>query len=319
MFKRCRVEFPKNRQTYRLVEILGPNVVTTNGAAWARNRKLTAPPFNERVSERVWEESGRQADGAMEKWLRGAGGDAGGKEVRSTQEDTTRVAFNVLSAAGFGLAYAFSDRSGLSDEDKAAGRKMSYRDALDLMINDFPSLVVYVLARRYGWPLWAMWGGIAAIATARHDYKKYMQDMLLKEREDIRTGDPAGAGSGSLMSVLVKESDRGLQDEGATGKAKGSKNAPLMTDDEMLGNLFVYNLAGHDTTAGALNYAVTLVACEPQWQEWLAEEIDAVTSEDETGLKYSAVFPKLHRCLALMVGFQRRQCSWACPSSSTDI
>lgn len=286
--------------------------MTSNGAAWARHRKVTAPPFNERISERVWEASGRQAEGAREKWL------PGGAVVRSTEEDTTRIAFNVLSAAGFGLAYDFADVAGLSETDRAAGRRMSYRDALDLLIKDVPALVVYVLARRLKWPVWAMWGGVAAIATARDDYEKYMQEMLRKEREEIRAGGSAG-GSGSLMGALVRESDQGMQEDEAVLTKAGSRNGPLMTDDEILGNLFVYNLAGHDTTAGALNFAVTLVACEPKWQEWLAEEIDAVISEDQTGLKYSAVFPKLHRCLALMVCsniYRQLICLWSATNAT---
>lgn len=294
VLKRCRVEFPKNREMYKLLDILGPNVISTNGKTWERHRRVTVPPFSERVSESVWEESARQAEGARKKWF--ACKDAEG--VRSTEEDTTRMAFNILSAAGFGLAFDFAEpQSGLSEADRKAGRKMSYRDALDLLINDVGSLVLYMLARSCGWPVWAMWGSIKATATARKDYMSYMGETLRKEREEIQAGGPTD-GSLTLMRALVRDSDLGLQDAGAVGK-KGK--GPLMTDDEILGNLFVYYLAGHDTTAGVLNYAVTLLACMPEWQEWLAEEIDAVVREDQTGLKFSLVFPKLHRCLALMV------------------
>lgn len=301
VLKRCRVEFQKNIGQYGMLEIFGQNVVTANGKVWERHRKVTIPPFNERVSETVWDESARQADGARKKWFRASQESPEG--LRSTQEDTTRIAFNVLSAAGFGLAFDFDDvkaQSGLSEAHKKAGHQMSYREALFFMLNDIVSLVIYTMGRTYGWPVFAMWGQVKAMAVAREEYAWYMREMLQKEREEIRAGISATGAKENLMSVLVRNSDQGT-DETVFSKIGSNKIGPVMTDDEILGNLFVYNLAGHDTTAGTLNFAITLLACEPKWQEWLAEEIDAVVREDQTGLKYTTVFPKLHRCLALMV------------------
>ncbi|KAJ4390004.1 hypothetical protein N0V93_007477 [Gnomoniopsis smithogilvyi] len=303
VYKRCRVEFQKNSTQYEVLEIFGPNVVTTNGKVWERHRKTTIPPFNERVSETVWDEAARQAEGARKKWFQVSRKEPRG--VRSTQDDTTQIAFNVLSAAGFGQDFDFDDAeaqlSGVSEADKKAGHTMSYRESLVYMLEDIVSLVMYTVARTAGWPTWAMWGKIKAMGTAREEYVLYMREKLQKEREEIRAGIVATGAKESLMSVLVRNSDSGLLDESASAKAgRGSKSGPVMTDDEILGNLFVYNLAGHDTTAGALNFAVTLLACEPKWQEWIAEEIDTIVREDQTGLKYNVVFPKLHRCLALM-------------------
>lgn len=298
VLKQCRVEFQKNPVQYQVLEIFGPNVVTTNGKVWERHRKTTIPPFNERVSETVWDEAASQAEGARKKWFLTSKEDSEG--VRSTREDTTRIAFNVLSAAGFGQVYDFDDvqaQLGMSEEDEKAGHTMSYRESLLYMLDDIVSLVIYTAARGIGWPLFAMWGKIKTMAAAREEYAWYMRDLLKKEREDIRAGITATGAKENLMSALVRNSDQGLLEE----TKAGSKTGPLMTDDEILGNLFVYNLAGHDTTANALNFAVTLLACEPEWQEWLAEEIDAVLREDKTGLKYNVVFPKLNRCLALMV------------------
>lgn len=306
MLKRCRVEFPKNPVQYQVLEIFGPNVVTTNGKVWERHRRTTIPPFNERVSETVWDEAASQAEGARKKWFSLSSKKQDSQEeegVRSTREDTTRIAFNVLSAAGFGQVYDFEDvqgQLGVSEQDKKAGHTMSYRESLLYMLDDIVSLVIYNVARSIGWPRFAMWGKIKVMAAAREEYAWYMRDLLKKEREDMRAGITAtGPAKDNLMSALVRNSDRGLLEEAKGGG--GGKTGPLMTDDEILGNLFIYNLAGHDTTANALNFAVTLVACDPEWQEWLAEEIDAVVREDKTGLKYNVVFPKLNRCLALMV------------------
>lgn len=303
MLRRCRGEFVKNPETYTLLDIFGLNVVTANGRTWERHRRVTVPPFNERVSETVWDESGRQGAGARAKWM--AASAAPGGVVRSTQEDTTRIAFNVLSAAGYGVTFDFADvegQSGLAEADRAAGHRMSYRDSLFLLLDDFIPLVIYRVGLRFGWPVAAMWGRVKEIAVAQEEYAWYMRDMLKNEREKIRRGESlaekARVGEKeNLMSVLIRNSEQGPEGEASNTE----KSGPVLSDDEVYGNLFIYNLAGHDTTAGALNYAVALLAARPKWQEWLAEEIDTVVREDQSSLRYATVFPKLHRCLALMV------------------
>lgn len=308
VLKRCRVDFQKNPTQYEALEVFGPNVVTTNGKVWERHRKTTIPPFNERVSETVWDEAARQAEGARKKWFQVSHKEPKGG-VRSTKDDTTQIAFNVLSAAEFGQVFDFDDAeaplSGASEVDKNAGYTMSHRQSLLFMLDDIISLVIYSIGRKAGWPTWAMWGGIKVMGAAREEFAQYMRERIQKEREDIRAGLVATGAKESLMSILVRNSDEG-SDESASSKT-GSKSGPVMTDDEILGNLFIYSLAGHDTTAGALNFAITILACEPKWQDWIAEEIDTIVGEDQTGLKYNAVFPKLHRCLALMVRWSHIQ------------
>merc|ERR1712000_215573 len=86
-----------------------------------------------------------------------------------------------------------------------------------------------------------------------------------------------------------------------SGSAVGGGPGGGLTDEEVYGNLFIYNLAGHDTTAATLHFALTLLAVYPQWQTWIAEEIDAVYKADKSGLfYYEETFPKLTRVLALM-------------------
>lgn len=306
VLRRCRTEFLKSPEYYAVLRIFGDNVVTTNGRDWERHRRVTVPPFNERVSETVWEDSARQGEGARRKWMAAsepgsAAADGKGEGVvRSTQEDTTRIAFNVLSAAGFGLPFDFDNveaQSGLTEEDRRAGHRMSYRNALFLILNDMWSVVIYFLGRNVGWPVFAMWGNVKVMSIAMEEYAWYMRDMLKSEREQIRSGQ-APAGKENLMSVLIRNSEQG---EGEGEVSKTGKAGSVLSDEEVFGNLFIYNVAGHDTTAGALHHAIGLLASEPKWQEWLVEEIDAVVKEDQSSMKYATVFPKLHRCLALMV------------------
>lgn len=304
VLRRCR-EFIKNPETYAVMELYGTNLDSANGKVWERHRRVTVPPFNERASEAVWEETGRQVEGARRKWERAG-------VVRSTRQDTTRVAFNVLSATGFGVRCDFEEGGEGGDEAggadaKGSGHRLSYRDALGHMLNNVVMMVLYTIVRGLGWPDWAMWGSLGKMAVAKNEFGLYMAEMLQQERDKTRGGgrlaDNNNNKKESLMSVLVKSSDQGMQQADGSSSSV-SKGGPVLSDDEIYGNLFVYNIAGQDTTAGTMNYAIVMLAAEPEWQEWLAEELDVVLKEAEgssSSLKYSAVFPKLSRCQAIMV------------------
>ena len=116
-----------------------------------------------------------------------------------------------------------------------------------------------------------------------------MEEMVDEEKAKIGIS----TWNDNLMSVLVHASD---------SENRGDQRGGL-TKDEMLGNLFIYNVAGHDTTANTIGYAVYLMASDPRWQAWIHEELNFVfhgqgsVGEDD----YENAFPKLKRCLAVMV------------------
>lgn len=59
-----RKDLIKSERMGTALNLFGPNVVTTDGEVWARNRRITTPPFNERISNNIWKESLAQATGS---------------------------------------------------------------------------------------------------------------------------------------------------------------------------------------------------------------------------------------------------------------
>lgn len=51
-----------------ILDIYGRNVLTSEGAAWRLQRKITARPFSERNNQLVHDESVKQATQMMESW-----------------------------------------------------------------------------------------------------------------------------------------------------------------------------------------------------------------------------------------------------------
>ena len=106
------------------------------------------------------------------------------------------------------------------------------------------------------------------------------------------------------MSQLVQASEHGDPDQ----QTPGEKKTQSLSDEEMMGNLFVFTGAGFDTTANTISYALITLARYPQWQEWLFEEIDDILPREAAAdeeLDYATVFPKATRVLALMLEILR--------------
>ena len=262
------------------------------GPDWQRQRKLTATPFNEQKSSLVWAESVRQAKDMLESWL---SYDANG--LKCTTEDVRTLALHVLAYAGFQKSYRFRTVAKESAEDQPS----TYRDSLSIILKNIFMVMIFP-TKAFQIPfLPSKWRQIGWAVT---EFRRYMLAQIAEEKSLIAEGKP---GRGSLMSNLVRASSAQLQaTEGAanqpiTNTRKADELKPL-TVDEILGNIFVFNFAGHDTTAISLAYSMLLLVAHPDVQEWIAEELNFyLDSRDSEEWKYEVVFPKLKRCLAVLV------------------
>jgi cytochrome P450 len=129
-------------------------------------------------------------------------------------------------------------------------------------------------------------------------------DMLDQERERSFCA-PIGEVKSTIMTTLVRLSDQAKVDGQNHGKISGgARNKQYLTEDEIAGNLFIFTAAGFDTTSNTMSYALVLLAAYPQWQAWIQAEIDDVLGDGDGHVaeeEYGTTFPKLTRCLAIMV------------------
>ena len=252
------------------------------GADWQRQRKVTSAPFNDNNNILVWTESLRQASEVLQFWKTFT------TPVTRTDVDTRTISLHILSAAGFGKSYSF-DKVG---EPAKEGHVFNYRDSLAMILEH--NLLVLILGPKLMGQM-AKWTGIfgkwASIGQATVDFKDHMETMVQEEKKAIAAGH---ARSATITNALIRAS------EDTKGGVEGEVFRGL-TEDEIYGNIFVYNFAGHDTTAALLNWAIYLLAAHPELQDWIAEEINEVIGDDIASVEFRDVFPKLQRCLALMV------------------
>jgi cytochrome P450 len=274
-----RKDFEKSAEMYKPLEIFGPNVDTVEGQVWQRHRRITTPPFNERNSGLVWKESLRQATDMLISWTQKST-----LGVTSLVDDTMILALHVLTAAGFGKSYPFSDGLQVPSD----GHKMTYRDALRLIL---ANIFTTILASTVSIPDWLAPKNVKEVKVAIKDFKSYMQEMVEEERVSIGH---RGAESDNLMSVLIRASE---------ASKEGEESRSGLTDEEIYGNLFIYNLAGHETTANTLAYAIALLSTDKKRQEWLSEELDAVFGSEDAvkDWDYKKAFPCLKRAMSVML------------------
>ncbi|KAE8413511.1 cytochrome P450 [Aspergillus pseudocaelatus] len=277
-----RTDFIRPVEQYTVLEVYGPCISTANTTHWPRHRKVLATPFNESVMSFVWDESIEQTRQMLDIW---ASPDL--DKISSVARDTRTLSLNVLAAIGFRKSYPFQSASESCYRED--GDFVSYRDALQTVLDN--AILLMIMPRRFLSLSFApeSWQRLAKAAT---DFKQHMVRMLDEEVQALNEGK---AGSGGLMTSFVRAMN--LKQENAMCKANAAPPKGLTTD-EIFGNIFVINFAGHDTTANTLSFGLLLLAAYPEVQDWVAEELLLLT---DTKGRYADLFPKLNRCRAVML------------------
>ena len=220
-----------------------------------------------------------------------------GKEgLKSTSEDTRTLALHVLAYVGFQKSYPFKIAIKQSEGQEPA----TYRDSLSVVLQNI-LVIIIVPAFLFQMPvLPAKWRQIGLAVTS---FRKYMLDQLSEEKRLIAEGKPE---SGTLMSNLVRASEARQGVVVSKDEEDVANNKPhevrALSVDEILGNIFVFNFAGHDTTAISLAFSMLLLVAHPDIQDWISEELNfylETTEGEKWG--YEGSFPRLKRCSAVLV------------------
>lgn len=275
-----RKNFMKDFDAVRpFLDVFGPNVVTAGNETWARHRRLTTPPFKEAQSSFVWREALAQSAGMIRIWMskRQDG-------VEDCPADVMTLTLHVLISVGLGKTYDFD--GGTRDLEK--NHTLSYRDALQLILEN---LLVVFLTKYIPFPSIILPASVRKVKDSVRELKDYMSEMMAEQRSALHESDAVV--KNNLMSILLKASE-----------SRDDNGRNVLSDEEIFGNFFIYNFVGHDTTANTFLYCLYLLSVEPEIQEWIREEIHSVfKGSDVKDWEYEKAFPKLKRCLALMVRY----------------
>lgn len=252
------------------------------GKDWKRHRKITNAPFNTQTDAVVWSEALQQAQEMLAVWL-----NDGIQGTSSTARDVINLTLHVLTHALFGQeSHSFKDELEIRFQNRIIG----IRDALSFIVNNVISAIIIphsflslpFLPKKFH-----------LLGQAIRSFNTYGAEMIAKERLLISKQD---LGTNNMISSLVRFSEK--------ARLESNDGRQGLADNEILGNVFIYTFAGHETTANSLAYCILLLAAYPEYQEWLSEEINGMLDDGEgfDTPRYNEHFPKLKRCLAAMVG-----------------
>ncbi|RDL40135.1 Uncharacterized protein BP5553_00114 [Venustampulla echinocandica] len=284
-----RYDFTKPRDKYKILELHGPNVATAEGAEYRFHVRITAPPLADGsgVNELVWNETMYQTRTLLCKWEE--------EPPNDLHEDINALTLAVISLAGFGKKLeAVKEQS----QDIPSGYRISFLKAIsDTTAFLFPILV---------FPAWLLKITPLAKAHIAHtQLDKYLRAMICKERVAAESrGNVKSTGpKGNLLQTVLKSSYDVAQVEKQkkVGEQKTRKDG--FTDDEVLGNLFIYLLAGYETTANAIAYGLIVLALEPELQKRVAAEVDSVWSRAAAQGRSELTYEKDFSQLQYMYGF----------------
>jgi cytochrome P450 len=281
-----RNDFPKPVEVYSVLDIYGKSVISSEGTAWRLHRKITSAPFSERNNALVWKEALYQSQQMMKVW--------NGNVIEDVSADTMKLALHIIARAGFGVpvewpgvkpdrAEGFDASSmqsvvGTSSKTVPPGHRLSFQDALDKLLHNFILNMIFPnWALKYS-PIPAMHGAYIAWL----EWGQYQQELIAKRLEDFRSGD--GDAVVDLLGVLVKAaSPTGEKDQNLT-----------LTHSEIMGNTFIFIVAGHETTAHTLAYAIMALATSYESQDLLHEDLDRLLPKsDPSTWTYETLVPVL--------------------------
>jgi hypothetical protein len=215
--------------------------------------------------------------------------------VPDAREDVLELSLNVISDAGFGvklpfkppIAGAAGDSNGLFKDSNTppAGYQFTFRGVMEYMNRSMLS----VFFANGVLPRWIPRGLVPFLKkdfAAHEDLKKFLHALMEK-------AETAEDETHNLLERLVRSR---REEQEVTNKRN-----PWLSDSEVLGNVYIFSIAGHETTATTLRFALVLLAIHEDVQEILYKEIVEVLGDRPYDSEYESAFPRLVTPLCIMV------------------
>ncbi|KAG8847154.1 hypothetical protein FRB96_001672 [Tulasnella sp. 330] len=280
-----RTSFPKPVWEYQAISAFGDNMVGSEGHEWARHRKACISSFSDRNLQLVWDSACQTMQEVFVTW-------SDQREIRLpvTRIWTLKIALHILSAAGFGMPTPWDDENVESEHGSSFHKALG--DALDSIMfkavlpdwawgsaSDRQNLLVTGPAGK-GW----LGRPIREAAVKLFNLEGYMKRILNERRASGMNKKQR-----DLLSNLIRAND----DEEAGG----------LSFREVTGNLFIFLLAGHETSAHFLAFMFGLLALDQEEQERLFQHVTTVLGDrDATYGDFNAlnrVLATIHESLRL--------------------
>ncbi|KAJ8092148.1 hypothetical protein PM082_023972 [Marasmius tenuissimus] len=253
-----RLKYPKPHLQYEILNLYGRNIITAEGDEWKKIKKIAAPSFSERNNRMVWDESVLMMTQFFDEiWDTG---DEGKEDVVVVVDNFVgpclQFGLRVIAAAGFGKRLSWTNHH--THTPAESNHALSFEETFQILSRD---LYLKLLT-----PEWipSITESLGRVRVAFLEMKMYMQEII-----EQRSGGREGHGGevierDDLFSNLIKANE-GFGYAGET-----------LSDDELMGNVFAFLLAGHETSSHTLCFTMALLALYQEEQEKLYQHITGI-------------------------------------------
>jgi cytochrome P450 len=258
----------------QLFAFYGQNVSSTEGADWHRHRKIVTSAFYEKSFNYVWTEAIKRTKelGFSRNPTRSLGG------IRTTFDV---LAMHVLAAAGFGQDAQLTTIP--------SGHRETLMECLGFILKHIVLTIVFNGLKA---PDIFLPKSLRRLKVSVAEFRMYMEESILSQMQK-----PSSKLQGRSTTLLEAMVDANEREKPEVQKTAG--NPSYLTETELYGNLFVFNLAGYETTASSMTFAIPYLAAHPEIQDWIIDEVDTYY-KNFPDKNYEDIYPKLVRTRALM-------------------
>jgi cytochrome P450 len=234
-------DFPKSdRVGEGLRPLLGKSVFLTNGETWERQRRIIDPAFE---GGRLRETLPAMCDAAEAAALRLA--EHAGKEIE-IEAEASHAAADIIFRTLFSMPI---------DHEIAARTFAAFRtyQRTQPILN---------LAAFLPLPAWMPRGFRRGTRESAAEIRRLIREITDRRRDEI----DAGTAPQDLATKIMTTPD--------------PESGACFDVDEMVDQVAIFFLAGHETSASALSWALYLLALYPEWQEKVAAEAQSMAPRE---------------------------------------
>ncbi|KAF8135992.1 cytochrome P450 [Mycena galopus ATCC 62051] len=245
-----RSSFVKPLESTKTLLSWGMNLLSADGPMWRKHRRVAGPAFGPELYKLVWKktlEIYREMTEA-EGWK--------GKnfiDVPTIQKTiTAKLAFLLISTCGFGFPSTWET------PPQAADGGISIQRALKIVAE---STIIDTAVPKWLWYLPIPRLREARLARAR--LREFMKEQVAERKASVAAGDKRA----DAFTLMVKAN----QDESSKYQ---------LDDQELIGNIFLFLFAGHETTANSFAVTLGYMAIHEEIQNEVLEQIMSVLGPD---------------------------------------
>jgi len=231
-------DFPKSaRVSEGLRPLLGQSVFVTNGETWKRQRRIIDPAFEGGRLRDTFAAMVRAGQGAVARL-----GPLADGTPRDIEPHTSHAAADVIFRTLFSIPIENETASEVFEQFKAHQRTQP----------------VLNLAAFVPLPRWFPRFHRRKTRETARTIRALITQLTAQRMGEIE----AGTAPDDLATKIMTTAD--------------PENGARFDTEEMVDQVAIFFLAGHETSASALAWALYLLALYPDWQDRLAEEAEAV-------------------------------------------